>query len=67
MSQIAEPDFDRLLKELEATITVLAQGSAPLDELVTAHRRALDLLAAATKRLNELSAGVEATARSLGE
>jgi exonuclease VII small subunit len=67
VSEIEERDFDQLLKDLEATIVVLAEGSAPLEELVTAHHRALDLLAQATKRLNVLSAEVDAATRSLGE
>ena len=55
------------LTELEATIAKLAEGTAPLDELVSAHQRAIELLAKATAHLEELSADADAVARSLSE
>jgi len=39
------PGLDDLLAELEKTIGKLADGTAPLEELVAAHERASRLLA----------------------
>ena len=47
----SEPGFEELVAALEKTITQLAQGTAPLDELMTAHGRAVRLLAEAQSRL----------------
>ena len=59
------PSLEDLLGSLEATIATLAEGTAPLDELVAAHQKAIELLARATERLEELSASAGAVARSL--
>jgi exonuclease VII small subunit len=45
-----------LLARLEINIALLAEGSAPLDELVTAHQQAAGLLAEAERRLESLKA-----------
>ncbi len=47
MSSKPEPTFEELLASLEQTIGRLAEGTAPLDELVAAHERAARLLAEA--------------------
>ena len=52
----AEPTFEELLASLEQTIGRLADGTAPLDELVAAHERAARLLTEAQKRLESLKA-----------
>jgi exonuclease VII small subunit len=46
--------LDDVLADLEATIGTLADGSAPLDELVAAHDRAVRLLTEAQARFAEL-------------
>jgi exodeoxyribonuclease VII small subunit len=46
--------LDEVLADLEATISRLAEGTAPLDELVSAHERAARLLAEANARFAEL-------------
>jgi exodeoxyribonuclease VII small subunit len=48
--------FEVLLARLESNISLLAEGSAPLDELVMAHQRAAGLLAEAERRLESLKA-----------
>ncbi|TMC00826.1 MAG: exodeoxyribonuclease VII small subunit [Chloroflexi bacterium] len=56
MSAQTEPTFEELLSSLEQTIGRLADGTAPLDELVAAHERAGRLLAEAQARLEALKA-----------
>ena len=48
--------FEALLSRLESNISLLAEGAAPLDELVAAHQLAADLLAEAERRLESLQA-----------
>lgn len=48
--------FEVLLARLESNISLLAEGAAPLDELVTAHQHAAGLLAEAERRLASLKA-----------
>jgi len=48
--------FEALLARLEGNISLLAEGSAPLDELVAAHQQAAGLLAEAERRLESLKA-----------
>jgi exodeoxyribonuclease VII small subunit len=57
--------FEELLTTLETTIAELAGGTAPLEELVAAHQRAVLLLAEAQSRLDELKARADQIARSL--
>jgi exodeoxyribonuclease VII small subunit len=61
------PAFDDLLADLESTIAKLADGTAPLDELVAAHQRALGLLAEAQARLAALKARADETAELLSQ
>ena len=56
MSAQTEPTFEELLSSLEQTIGRLADGTAPLDELVAAHERAGRLLAEAQARLEAMKA-----------
>jgi exodeoxyribonuclease VII small subunit len=65
MSQLPLPEgledsqplsFETLLASLEGTIAQLADGTAPLDELVAAHQRAAGLLSEAERRLESLKA-----------
>jgi len=56
LSAQTEPTFEELLSSLEQTIGRLADGTAPLDELVAAHERAGRLLAEAQARLETLKA-----------
>ena len=51
--------FEALLARLESNISLLAEGSAPLDELVTAHQQAAGLLAEAERRLESLKASAD--------
>lgn len=48
--------FEDILARLESTIAKLADGTAPLDELVDAHQRAAGLLTEAESRLEALKA-----------
>ena len=48
--------FEVLLARLEANISLLAEGAAPLDELVKAHQQAAGLLSEAERRLGSLKA-----------
>jgi exodeoxyribonuclease VII small subunit len=64
---LSERRFDEILSELEKTIAVLSDGSAPLDDLVQAHQRASRLLAEAQARLSELKARADETAKFLSE
>ena len=57
--------FEEVLTKLEKTIAELAGGTAPLEELVAAHQRALVLLAEAESRLEELKARADQIARQL--
>ncbi|TMC69946.1 MAG: exodeoxyribonuclease VII small subunit [Chloroflexi bacterium] len=54
MSETSKESFDEVLGRLESTIALLAEGSAPLDELVAAHQRAAGLLSDADARLETL-------------
>ena len=65
MSSGPEPTFEELLAGLEQTIGRLAEGTAPLDELVAAHGSAVRLLAEAEKRLESLRARAEALSAQL--
>ena len=62
---MTEPDLDSLLGELEKSIGKLADGTAPLDELVAAHERALRLLAETQARFAELKERADQTATLL--
>ncbi len=55
----AEEGLDSVLDRLEKQITRLADGSAPLDELVEAHEEARKLIDAAQGRLRELMVRLE--------
>jgi exodeoxyribonuclease VII small subunit len=57
--------LEGLLTTLEKTIAELAGGTAPLEELVAAHQRAVRLLTEAQSRLEELKARAEEISRSL--
>ena len=65
MSDRAEPTFEELLASLEQTISRLADGTAPLDELVAAHERARRLLADAETRLEALKMRADALSAQL--
>lgn len=51
--------FEALLARLESNISLLAEGSAPLDELVAAHQLAAGLLSEAERRLESLKASAD--------
>jgi exodeoxyribonuclease VII small subunit len=63
----AQSGFDETLAKLERTIAQLADGTAPLDELVAAHQRAANLLSDAEERLEALKTRAEQLARQLTE
>lgn len=65
MSPESQPTFEELLASLEQTIGRLAEGTAPLDELVAAHERAARLLAEAETRLESLKARAGALSAQL--
>jgi exodeoxyribonuclease VII small subunit len=62
-----KPAFEELLARLELTIAKLAEGTAPLDELVAAHQSAAGLLVEAEERLGELKARADRLVSSLKE
>jgi len=53
------------MASLEQTIGLLADGTAPLEELVAAHERAARLLAGAEARLASLKAKADALSAEL--
>jgi exodeoxyribonuclease VII small subunit len=57
--------FEDLLATLEKTIAELSSGTAPLEELVVAHQRAVRILAEAQSRLDELKARADQVAKSI--
>ena len=57
--------FEELLEGLEKTIAELSAGTAPLEELVAAHQRAVRLLAEAQASLDELKRRADEIARKL--
>jgi exodeoxyribonuclease VII small subunit len=63
---VATPRLEELLTSLEKTIAELAGGTAPLEELVAAHQRALRLLGEAQASLDELKGRADDIARKLG-
>jgi len=65
LSAQPERTFEQLLASLEQTIGRLADGTAPLDELVAAHERGARLLSEAEKRLESLRAKAEALSAQL--
>ena len=60
-------DGGDVLDRLETTIGRLADGSAPLKELVAAHQRAMQELAEAEKELEQLRTRADDLTRSLTE
>ena len=61
------PTFDEVLTRLESTISRLAEGTAPLDQLVAAHQRATGLLSEAEERLDALKARADRLVLALTE
>ena len=61
----SRPELEAILGELEKSIGKLADGTAPLDELVSAHERALKLLSDAQARFAELKERADQTANLL--
>jgi exodeoxyribonuclease VII small subunit len=57
--------FEELLAGLEKTIVELSVGTAPLEELVAAHQRAVRLLAQAQASLDQLKARADEIAQKL--
>jgi exodeoxyribonuclease VII small subunit len=57
--------FDEVLTTLERTIAELASGTAPLEQLVIAHQRAVRLLAEAQSDLDKLKARADEIAQKL--
>ena len=62
-----QPGLERLLADLESSIAQLAVGTAPLEELVATHQRAVRLLAEAQAQLDGLKNRAEQTAKLLAE
>ncbi|HUE67690.1 MAG TPA: exodeoxyribonuclease VII small subunit [Candidatus Acidoferrum sp.] len=55
------------MADLEKAISKLADGTAPLEELVAAHQQAVRLLAEAQSRLAELKSRADETAQLLAQ
>jgi exodeoxyribonuclease VII small subunit len=60
--QQKDPGLDGVLERLEKVIAKLADGSGPLDELVSAHEEATRLVDEAQARLRDLMKELEAPA-----
>lgn len=67
LASATDSSLENLLTSLEKTIERLADGTAPLEELVSAHERALKLLAEAEQRLDMLKSKAEALSSQLRE
>jgi exodeoxyribonuclease VII small subunit len=67
MSETPSESFDDVLARLESNIGQLADGTAPLEELVAAHQRAGALLAEAEARLEVLKARADRLVIALQE
>ena len=67
MSETPLESFDDVLARLESNIGKLADGTAPLDELVAAHQRAAALLSEAEARLEALKARADRLVIALQE
>jgi exodeoxyribonuclease VII small subunit len=67
VSEPRSPSFDDLVARLESSINLLADGTAPLDDLVSAHQRATSLLSEAEARLEALKARADQLVISLRE
>jgi exodeoxyribonuclease VII small subunit len=67
LSSVESPNlsFEEVLANLESNIALLADGTAPLDELVAAHQRAAGLLSEAEGRLEALKTRAERLLTSL--
>ena len=59
----AEVGFEETVDRLERTIATLAEGTAPLEQLVAAHTEAVRLLAQANARLRVLETRAEQIAK----
>jgi exodeoxyribonuclease VII small subunit len=55
-AELTALSFETLMARLETNIALLAEGTAPLDELVAAHQLAAGLMAEAERRLETLKA-----------
>ena len=64
---MSERGFDELLADLERAIAKLADGTAPLEDLVRAHEVAVKLLAETQSRLAGLRARADETAKLLSQ
>jgi exodeoxyribonuclease VII small subunit len=64
---LSERGFDELLADLESAIATLADGTAPLEDLVRAHELAVKLLAETQSRLAVLRARADETAKLLSQ
>jgi len=64
-TETSTTSFEDVLARLESTIAKLADGTAPLDELVDAHQRAAVLLSDAEGRLEALKARADALVAAL--
>ena len=62
---MSERSIDDLLADLDKAITQLSDGSAPLEELVAAHQRAVQLRAEAEVLLGELKSRADETSQLL--
>ena len=62
---MTERGFDEILTELEKAIAKLADGTAPLEDLVAAHQRASKLVVEAQSRLSELRSRADESAKLL--
>ena len=65
-AEATQVDLEEILSGLEKTIAKLAEGTAPLHELVSAHASAVRLLAEAGARLKVLEARAGEIAELIG-
>jgi exodeoxyribonuclease VII small subunit len=67
LDEASTANFDDVLARLESAISRLADGTAPLDELVAAHQQAAGLLSEAQERIDVLKAHADRLVIALKE
>jgi exodeoxyribonuclease VII small subunit len=65
--EVSPVSFEEVLGHLESNIAQLADGTAPLEELIAAHQRAAGLLSEAERRLDALKERADRLVSSLKE
>ena len=65
-SQKTEMTYEAALAELRQTVSKLSEGKSTLDESLKLYERGIELVAICEKRLNEVTARIEAVNKANG-